>query len=88
MSFDRFHDEEGNDRASDREPRPAPGLDQARENREAPRARVGQAPDSGADQGRDTRSRAELAEKNASLGRAIGELASENADLYKRVDTL
>lgn len=38
--------------------------------------------------GTDTRSRSELAEENVGLGRALGELAAENADLYKRLDAL
>jgi hypothetical protein len=77
VSFDRLHDGEDNEPAPDRGPRPAPGLDQG-----------GEGQDNHADQGLDTRSRAELAEENASLGRAVGELASENADLYKRIDAL
>lgn len=74
VSFDRHHDGDDNEPVPDRAPRPAPGLDHA--------------PDGHAAQAPDPRSRAELTAEDASLGHAIGELASENADLYKRVDAL
>ena len=77
MSFDRLHAGEDNEPVPDRAPRPAPGSDQSRKGQ-----------GTRADRGPDTGSRAELAAENASLARAVGELTSENADLYKRIDAL
>jgi hypothetical protein len=44
--------------------------------------------DPGRERNGETRDRAELPAVNEALDRAVGELASENADLYKRIDAL
>ena len=42
----------------------------------------------GLEQRKAPRGREDLAAKNATLGRAVSELASENAELYERLDSL